>query len=177
MTQTPRRAGITSLVLLCIVALNACGSIDPGTGASETEAPFPTATPSSLPDSLPPIETTALSAELVQVTGTYKDVDFYPACGNEVLDHQGVKWYPLAPLSFVASDTSIQDRLDEVLAVERENPSVAGVHGFTQVVAPGVGDDVGTLTIWADGVARWTSASGDLDVWMVDDKVQYNWAC
>jgi hypothetical protein len=31
--------------------------------------------------------------------------------------------------------------------------------------------------VWADGVARWTSDSGNLDVWLVDEPITYNWVC
>jgi len=31
--------------------------------------------------------------------------------------------------------------------------------------------------MWADGVARWVSDSGKIDVWMVDDEITYMWAC
>jgi hypothetical protein len=40
-----------------------------------------------------------------------------------------------------------------------------------RVVDPGPGDDIGTLTVWADGVARWESDSGNLATWLVDDEI------
>ena len=43
--------------------------------------------------------------------------------------------------------------------------------------SPGPGDDIGTLVVWADGVARWASDSGKLDVWMIDDEITYPWVC
>jgi hypothetical protein len=107
----------------------------------------------------------------------YEAVGFYPACGTETLDHQGVRWYPLAPPGIDALDSDIQDRLDEILATEREVSPIAGTRGMVRVPAPGPGDNVGTLVVWADGVARWVSDSGDLDVWMIDDEVVYTWVC
>ena len=49
------------------------------------------------------------------------------------------------------------------------------VQGSLAVAGPD--DDVGTLVVWADGVARWVADSGDLDVWMIDDEVPYYWVC
>ena len=33
------------------------------------------------------------------------------------------------------------------------------------------------MAVWADGVARWVSDRGELDVWMVDDEIEYSWIC
>jgi hypothetical protein len=49
--------------------------------------------------------------------------------------------------------------------------------GVARVAPPGPGDDIGTLVVWAVGVARWVSDSGVLDVWLIDDEVTYNWVC
>ena len=75
-------------------------------------------------------------------------------------------------------DISLQARADEILAVDRDDPPGAGVEGFAKrVIPPGPRDDIGTLVVWADGVARWISDSGKLDVWMTDDEVVYTWVC
>jgi hypothetical protein len=74
-------------------------------------------------------------------------------------------------------DADLQARIDEVFAVNRQDSPVAGAQGFARVVAPGPGDDIGTLVVWSDGVARWVSDSRDLDVWMVDDEITYGWVC
>ena len=55
--------------------------------------------------------------------------------------------------------------------------SPAGFGGLARVMEPGPGDDVGTLVIWADGVARFVSDSGDLTAWMVTDEITYDWVC
>jgi hypothetical protein len=46
-----------------------------------------------------------------------------------------------------------------------------------RVVAPGPGDDVGTLVIYQNGLAYWVSDSGDLDTWLTDTELTYNWVC
>jgi hypothetical protein len=65
-----------------------------------------------------------------------------------------------------------------ITSVDRE-PSPVGVPtGFAPRVAePGPGDDVGTLVVWADGVARWVSDSGNLDVWLIAEELTYDWVC
>ena len=143
-------------VISCSIAFAGCGTDDEAPVASQSETPV-TATP-------------------VEIVSVYEAVEFYPACGNEILQHQGVRWYPVKPTGIEELDADIQPLLDEVLAVEREDSPVAGVRGL-RVVAPGPGDDIGTLVVWADGVARWVSDSRDLDVWMIDDPIRYFWAC
>ncbi len=54
---------------------------------------------------------------------------------------------------------------------------MTGRQGLVRVVEPGPGDAFGTLVVWADGVAQWLSDSRDLDVWMIDDEIIYNWVC
>ena len=114
----------------------------------------------------------------VAIVGVYEDVKAYPACGNETLDHEGVTWYPVMHSGYPPMDSSLQDLADEILAVERDDPPDALFQSFApRVPSPGAGDDIGTLVVWADGVARWVSDSGVLDVWMIDDEITYTWVC
>jgi hypothetical protein len=115
--------------------------------------------------------------EQVAILGVYTAVKAYPACGNETLEHLGVTWYPLVHVGSEPIDGNLRSRVDQVLAVEREASPIQGLQGFARVAPPGPGDDVGTLVVWADGVARWTSDSGQLDVWMIDDVIEYSWVC
>jgi hypothetical protein len=124
------------------------------------------------------------AATPVGIVGVYEAIEFYPACGNETLNHQGVTWYTLVPVGFDLparltsnpGDADRQNMIDEVFAVARAESPVAGRYGL-KVVPPGPGDDIGTLVVWADGVARWVSDSRNLDVWMIDDPIRYIWAC
>jgi hypothetical protein len=114
---------------------------------------------------------------LVEIVGVYEAVQAYPACGNEPLVHLGVTWYPLMHSGYDPIDSNLQERADRVLAIDREPAPVERFHSFARVPAPGPGDDVGTLVVWADGVARWISDSGTLDVWMIDEEIVYSWVC
>lgn len=116
-------------------------------------------------------------AGVVPIVGVHDGVAFYPACGNETLRHEAVTWYPLAHLD--GFDDEYQAIYDDFVAVEREPSPVAGWRGFgaSRVVEPGPGDDVGTLVVWEDGFARWVSDSGDLDTWLTDREITYDWVC
>lgn len=103
----------------------------------------------------------------VEIVAVIDDVDdFYPACGNVTLEHDGTTWYTLVHVGWEPADPALQDRVDAVVATERDEAPTASspAHGFAQVAPPGPGDDIGTLVIWKDGVARWTSDSGVQDV-------------
>lgn len=170
------RLGGAVLGLTFIVVVAGCTSDDQAPAAPQPSETDGVAQPTAAPGSLLASETTAPAAP-VEIVGVYEAIGFYPACGNETLDHDSVTWYPLVHSGFDPMDPALQDRVDEVLAVEREDPPVAGVHGLARVPAPGPGDDIGTLVVWTDGVARWVSESRDLDVWMIDDEIVYTWVC
>jgi hypothetical protein len=172
------------------------GALEPGPVVAAptvvpTTAPFPlpstvlpTAPPTSFPPTTMPVLTnpplsTAIptTAGLVPIVAVSEDVRFYPACGNETLEIHGVTWYPIVHVGYEPFDDSMQAYLDDVNSREREPSPVVGVRGFARVAPPGPGDDVGTLVVWADGVARWVSHSGELDVVMVDVPITYNWVC
>jgi hypothetical protein len=107
-------------------------------------------------------------AASVEVTAVYEGIEFYPGCGNETLRWEGTTWYQVQQSDF-------PEEYAAVVGVDRVMPE--SVQGFAKVVPPGPGDDVGTLTVWADGVARFVSDSGDLSTWMVDDELTYDWVC
>ncbi len=117
----------------------------------------------------PETGTATPEATIVEV---YDGVNYYPACGNEQLTHEGVTWYQVQKNEY-------PEVYERAANGYRENPpeSVA-VRGFApRVVAPGPGDDVGTLVVWTDGVAYFVSDSGDLTAWLVDEELTYPWEC
>lgn len=161
------RMGLVGLALVCAVGVGGCGSDDAAAPAATTAAstiPATQVSPTTMPDA-------------VAIIDVYTGVLAYPACGNEPFDHRGVTWYPLFIEGFDPMMDDLQERVDEVLAVQREPSPVRGVRGFVRVPVPGPGDSVGTLVVWADGVARWVSDSRDLDVWLVDEPISYSWVC
>ena len=54
---------------------------------------------------------------------------------------------------------------------------MGGAGPIGAVVAPGPGDDVGTLVIYENGLAYWQADSGGLHTWLTTREVEYNWAC
>lgn|GEM_PF-755746 len=114
---------------------------------------------------------------------TYDGVRFYPACGNETLAYEGKVWFPFRPTN--PEDFPIaRAAADDATAAARGLPGMAGASApgtvsasVGMVVAPGPGDDVGTLTVYDGGFAYWISESGDLDTWLTNTKIEYNWVC
>jgi hypothetical protein len=106
------------------------------------------------------------------IVDVYGGVEFYPACGNEQLEHDGVVWYSVQEFEY-------PDVYERVVDGDREQaPESVTVHGIApRVAAPGPGDDVGTLVVWSDGVAYFVSDSGDLHAWLVQEELTYNWEC
>lgn len=106
--------------------------------------------------------------EVVSVTG---DVGFYPACGNEILEWEGRAWFPFTP----SNPDAFPDPTLDVLPTIKGWPSVGA--SVAMVVAPGPGDDVGTLVVYENDLAYWVADSGDLDTWLTNTKLSYNWVC
>lgn len=135
--------------------------------------------------------TPGASAAPGTVVQVYEDVAFYPACGNEVLDLNGITWYQLLPEEQRAlredpdDADSMGPALPEAFMIVRSSAPLSqgpqltlsrGIH-IPAVVAPGPGDDIGDVTVFGDGLARFESDSGDLTTWLTREKRTYNWVC
>lgn len=102
------------------------------------------------------------------VVETLQSVEYYYACGNELLKlPDGRRFYPFIE----------QHRVDEdaYLGAPARSPLVA-MAVVLAVPAPEPGEDVGTLTIYEDGTARFVSDSG-IEAWLTDEEQSYNWEC
>ena len=123
-----------------------------------------------------------------EATALYRGVEYYPACGNEVLVDDHGTYYPFTP---DASAGFPLDPLDDA-AVAGLTPLVADaaseatgvawtaaqVSLTTGVPAPGAGDGVGTLVVYDAGrTAYWVSESGTLSTWLTGRPLTYNWVC
>lgn len=106
----------------------------------------------------------------VPVSETIEDVDYYFACGNEVLElPDGRRFYPFED----------QDAVDDEAylgAPKSQTTSAFLVATTLAVPPPDPGDDTGTLTIYRDGTARFVSDSGT-EAWLTDEERTYNWEC
>ncbi|USQ80727.1 hypothetical protein NF556_03450 [Ornithinimicrobium faecis] len=96
-----------------------------------------------------------------KVVAVHDEVRFYPACGNEVLRYEGLELYMLLPEEDI-----------ETLRLGHGTSVQAPV-----VAPPGPGEDVGTLTVYGDGYARFVSDNGEFDVWLTPEHRDYNWVC
>jgi hypothetical protein len=100
-----------------------------------------------------------------------EDVAFYPACGNETLTLDGTTWYSLA------SDATEGFPVPLALGSADTWPSKGTSRSMRAVVAPGPGDDTGTLVIYDGGYAYFRSDNGDLTRWLTTEKTEYAFVC
>jgi len=99
-------------------------------------------------------------------------VQYYPACGNETLEHGGRTWFP------IARDDWATPTAQAAAASGGRGFSVGvPIRGLAVVAAPGPGDDVGTFYLYAGGRAYWVSDSGTIDTWLTLLPQTYNWVC
>lgn len=105
-----------------------------------------------------------------QVSETVEDVDYYYACGNEVLElSDGRRFYPFENQDVVDADAYLSAPTSQATAA----PLVAAT---LAVPAPRPGDDTGKLTIYEDGTARFVSETGT-EAWLTEEERTYNWVC
>ena len=104
------------------------------------------------------------------VAETIAGVDYYYACGNEVLElPDGRRFYPFVE----------QEQVDEDAYLSAPSPHRASTRLAAATLAvpmPEPGDDTGTLTIFEDGTARFVSETGT-EAWLTDEEQTYNWVC
>lgn len=113
------------------------------------------------------VGTAATGGSVVEVL---PEVDYHYACGNEVLElPDGRDFYPLLD----------QQDVDPALYQEQATAPRALVASIVLTApAPGdiPGDDVGTLTVFDDGIARFESSIGTV-AWLTEDEVTYGFVC
>ncbi len=145
------RAILASAAAAAVLATSGCAYLYPG-GGPVHRAPHETG-----------------PAAIVSV---HDGVRFYPACGNEELEYDGVHWY-------IDHPELEGDNYDarQVFPPLEGGGGRGYSRGAPMVVAPGPGDDVGTLTVYSNGTAYWISDSGDLDAHLTTEVRTYNWVC
>ncbi|WP_159450116.1 hypothetical protein [Demequina sp. NBRC 110056] len=129
--------------------------------------------------------------ELIIASG---GVEYYPACGNEVLDWAEDDYYPFKPAdtegfpdpsnhppldvepSATAAAATLPERTGDAALGFARASALRTAHVRT-VAEPGPGDDVGTLVVYDNGFAHWTSDSGRLETWLTTTPIEYQWAC
>jgi hypothetical protein len=131
----------------------------------------PDAPPVTVPTTAPPATTnppgqqqptTTTPGETVEILDILRGFSYYGACGNETVDVAGTVYYPLLPEDLAALDTSRYPT----------DPA----EGAVRVAPPGPGDDVGSMIVYADGIARFESDSGWI-IWLTDVEQSYGWEC
>ena len=110
----------------------------------------------------------------------YAAVEYYPACGNEVLTWEGERYFPFTPAhgeDFPAAHAAMPASVVECGALGFARASAMRAAPGRTVVAPGPGDDVGTLVVYDGGFAHWSADSGELATWLTTTELTYAWVC
>lgn len=120
------------------------------------------------------------------LVGTQSGVEFYPACGNEVLLFEDEAWYPYTPsnledfaglaLALPSTGRGLARASAAVLEVAVPETAVVSL-AVPAVVAPEPGDDTGRLTRYEGGFAYWVSDNGSLSTWLTTTEIEYGWVC
>lgn len=101
----------------------------------------------------------------VAIVKVLEHFDYYGACGSETALIDGVTYFRVLPEHLGEIDES------------RYPLEAAATSGLLAAVpVPGPGDDVGTMILYADGMARYESDSGNV-MWLTDEEPEYTWVC
>jgi hypothetical protein len=101
----------------------------------------------------------------VAIAAVHEHFDYYGACGSETALVDGVTYFRVLPEHLAEIDEA------------RYPLTTAATSGLLAAVpVPGPGDDVGTLIVYADGMARYESDSGNV-MWLTNVEPEYTWVC
>jgi hypothetical protein len=157
----PMYRRLTKLIALVAVPaclVSACSSDDEDTTVTGSTPDTTEAAPPATPET-----------RLKGIAGVIDDFDYYGACGNETVTVDGTTYYPVFPEERPAIDTSLYPLPDGT-------SGFAPPAGAARVAPPGPGDDVGTMVVYDDGMARFESDSGRI-IWLTEEPHTYNWVC
>ncbi len=114
----------------------------------------------------------------ITVVAVYENVNWYPACATSPIELGGRLFYPL-PMGAPAVDESKYplppSHSGSALSGFGAAPGALGTV-VPRVVAPGPGDDIGTVVAYSDGMARFESDSGNV-AWLTLEKQYYGYVC
>lgn len=143
-------AVVAALTLLGV----ACGSDDDVAGPV-----------TSIPDTSIPGE-----PDTVPIVEVIEEFAFYGPCGNSSIEIDGTVYYQILVENLEEIDLSRYPTDPGTGTGER------GPTGLVRVPPPEPGDDIGTMILYADGIARYESDTGTVE-WFTTDEQIYNWEC
>jgi hypothetical protein len=146
------------LAAAATLGFGACAANEPAASSPTTTQVATTST-----EPVPPPTTSGR----IPIIRQLDDFQYYGACGNETVRVGSTTFYPVPP----RQRREIDEPRYPVYEEDNATPS-----GLTRVVPPGPGDDVGTMIVYADGMARFASDSGRV-IWLTDEEQTYNSVC
>ncbi len=149
-----------ALGIVATLGLSAC--------ASSEAASSPNGTPgASSPNGTPDGPT---------IVAIYEDVNWYPPCATYPIEIGGEEFYPLPMDAPPVDETKYPITIDPVLnSLSEDGAAAMGVLVFG-VLPPGPGDDIGTVIVYSDGMARFESESG-IVAWLIREDQEYGYVC
>ena len=157
-----RRAIATMCGVTALALFGACGDDNIEQGSSPTPPISATVAPTAPPQ--------------VAIAAVHERFEYYIACRDVPVEVDGVTYSPLLAEDEEALDESRYEGapVDDADADDAADAGEAG--DVARVMPPGPGDDIGTLVVYADGLARYESDSGQ-SVWLTDVPVTYPFVC
>jgi hypothetical protein len=123
----------------------------------------------------------------ITIVDVIENVQWYPACATSPIDLGGRLFYPL-PFGAPAVDESMYPLPARASALGSGGSAAADGESMNSryfmtlsltlpgVAPPGPGDDVGTVIIYSNGMARFESESGTV-AWLTTEKQYYGYVC
>lgn len=140
-------------VVIAVLIGAACGGDETATSATTVTA------------------TTTIAATPPEIVDVYRNFEYYGACGNETVLVDGTVFYPVPTEPSDHVVPGLAEAIDE-----SRYPMPPDLAGVVRVAPPGPGDDIGTMTVYSDGFARFESDSGWV-IWLTDQEQTYGWEC
>ena len=149
--KTLRWAGAGAVVVMVVAALVLWACL-------RTPHPASPGSPSATPSS-------------PTVVAIYEDVHWYPACATSPITVGGTVFFPW-PLT----SPPIDETRYPMPPLHSGTTAGGGGTRVPGVMPPGPGDDIGTLIVYSNGMARFVSDSGKT-AWLTTTEQRYDYVC
>lgn len=111
------------------------------------------------------------------IVAVFEDVNWYPPCAITPIELGGDLYYPL-PMDAPPVDESQYPTIVDLVTGDlyQEESAVTAGLDLPRLIPPGPGDDIGTVIVYSDGMARFESRSGNV-AWLTREVQEYGYVC